>query len=76
MKSNLGKIPSGKVAIPAQHHLMLADMFHKLAQMHQNAARMQGADPQTAKLPSPDKTARDAKAGKPLLKQSYIGTIN
>lgn len=74
--SGMAKIPSGKVVIPAQHHLMLAKMFHQLAAMHQNTARMQGTDPTEAQLPSPDKTVKATRQGRPLFKQPLIGSPN
>ena len=72
-------IPSGTVAtpkstLPPAAHGILAGIFRKLAAHHAQLAN--SPDPSTARLPRPDMAAKDARGGRPLVREPVIGTAN
>ena len=73
----IGKIPSGKVKAPSNHHMALAQIFATLAAHHAGRAMANAPDKAVAPLPRPDKAALNSRQpGGYQGRQPVIGTPN
>ena len=69
-----GHVTTPKSTLPPAAHGLLSSIFAKLAAHHAQMAN--SPDPATAKLPRPDMAAKDARGGRPLVREPVIGTPN